>query len=1156
MPERVHITVAIALALVATSCAGGATAEDRTPSADLLRRRMNGPLPHVPLRRPSRNQSGPRRGAEGLVIAAAVVALLLTACRGTAAPPSGPWLAIASPATGAVLSGTVAVAAAGVGGPAANLVFRLGAVEAAADADGIAILDTRSVPDGPLVLEARATVAGDGVTAQVAIEVRNDLPAGASIGADGGTLRTASGSAATLPPGALTAPGDVTVADTTQAAILQEFGIDYPALGVTFLGAVTISLDGVPRPERPIGLEMADWATFVQPNQQAVMFTIAPDADGDGIGELTFAANAMVAPGGSLISRPTPVAQVYGFGTSAVPSRAQASARPGQLVTVSGRGFQAAAVLSNAVRFTGLNDLLMIAEPADDATFNPLMRVRFAAPDLGAGSHPFTLHDLTTGYGSAATTLSLTAATGGSATNYAAFVAQVRIAVLKLIGGRPDLTDATAIWLATLDASTSPVAYAMASASGVATAPHRATLEALDPTAPTAAHRELLHDHALVLDAIAASVPTLRAAADLATLLVTLTPAASGAGTTAWRAQTSRSCSGSSATLRISFGTPSGGGSAGAGSCTGGSTAGSGSMGTNGRAASADDVMRSSHRAGGLRSYGGALVRIFRQGTTEPLTPFTAMTDSSGAFFLPFLPPHEPFTIRAVDPLTSATATADGVTGPVDGFVTTHLVFTPADQAGGEVEVTATPQPQPGAYRFELATALPPGAYAYAWEVGTGAAISSTTPSVAYQFLRSGSYLVRLAVTDLATLTTLTGEVRVTVVLDQPLAATLPTFLARCASCTISAFSVDDDGERVAFGTFESLVPGDANARRDIYVVTRATGALARASVTASGDDIADVHFETPFLSGDGQTLAFTGDDGAYPLVVKRLGDGAITTVAPPLGFTRVLQPRLSGDGRYLAFQAEGPGSGVFVLDLVTDTLTRASTGFAGATLAYGTTPAISPDGATVTFRSPCHADDGSLVGGECLYAFDRVSGAVARLTPPYPFSNSLYVAPKPFGLDGRLFAFSSEATNVVSPDGNGIESDVYLLDRVAGTYERVSVNAAGAALETDSFDGTPSADGRWVLFTSYARNALPHTRAQLDAICPACDFSATPGFPYVKDRVTGNVAVVAIGPNDVLPDEYTVGTLSADGRYVIFCSGTFLTTPTLSWVANPLWAP
>ena len=73
---------------------------------------------------------------------------------------------------------------------------------------------------------------------------------------------------------------------------------------------------------------------------------------------------------------------------------------------------------------------------------------------------------------------------------------------------------------------------------------------------------------------------------------------------------------------------------------------------------------------------------------------------------------------------------------------------------------------------------------------------------------------------------------------------------------------------------------------------------------------------------------------------------------------------------------------------------------------------------------------------------------------------------------DGRYVVFVSFASNLVSGDTNGT-SDIFVHDRQTGTIERVSVGAGGTQANDASNQPDISADGRYVVFESNATNLI-----------------------------------------------------------------------------------
>src|SRR5689334_7176375 len=124
---------------------------------------------------------------------------------------------------------------------------------------------------------------------------------------------------------------------------------------------------------------------------------------------------------------------------------------------------------------------------------------------------------------------------------------------------------------------------------------------------------------------------------------------------------------------------------------------------------------------------------------------------------------------------------------------------------------------------------------------------------------------------------------------------------------------------------------------------------------------------------------------------------------------------------------------------------------------------------------------------------------------------------------DGRVVAFSSFSDNLVTADTNG-QLDVFVRELETGRTELISVNSAGEQGNDQSFWPDVSADGRYVAFFSNATN--------LDTSHPA-----TRGQIFVRDRVLRTTEIVSFNPHG-----YTFGvsfhpSISRDGRFVAFTS-------------------
>lgn len=191
---------------------------------------------------------------------------------------------------------------------------------------------------------------------------------------------------------------------------------------------------------------------------------------------------------------------------------------------------------------------------------------------------------------------------------------------------------------------------------------------------------------------------------------------------------------------------------------------------------------------------------------------------------------------------------------------------------------------------------------------------------------------------------------------------------------------------------------------------------------------------------------------------------------------TTVQDTSISGDGRYVVFRSlmgwppVGPSDlimHVWRKDLSTGTLSLCSVNASGA-------------------RS----------NGNCLY--------------PHLSSN------------GRYVAFSSLATNLLSPPSSGL-SLVYRKDMSTGALALASATASGVAADGQCWSCGISADGRYVVMDSFSKNM--------------CGFSTNMFRIYRKDVSTGAVLLCSSNASGEPANEASTSaqSISADGRYVAF---------------------
>jgi Tol biopolymer transport system component len=189
--------------------------------------------------------------------------------------------------------------------------------------------------------------------------------------------------------------------------------------------------------------------------------------------------------------------------------------------------------------------------------------------------------------------------------------------------------------------------------------------------------------------------------------------------------------------------------------------------------------------------------------------------------------------------------------------------------------------------------------------------------------------------------------------------------------------------------------------------------------------------------------------------------------------------------------------------------------------------PEISADGRYVVFNSTAPLVPGDTNQTDDVYIRDRVLGTTQRVSLSSAGAEpDDYSYAGPVSADGRYVLFGSYATNLVPGDTNGA-IDVFLRDRLLATTERINVATGGAQGNLNSNEWmSMSDDARFVVFSSLANNLVPgDTNGGWDV--------------FVRDRQLGTTARVSVQSNGVQAQGGSVGAdVSADGRFVVFRSG------------------
>ncbi|MEA3401496.1 MAG: FlgD immunoglobulin-like domain containing protein [Armatimonadota bacterium] len=198
--------------------------------------------------------------------------------------------------------------------------------------------------------------------------------------------------------------------------------------------------------------------------------------------------------------------------------------------------------------------------------------------------------------------------------------------------------------------------------------------------------------------------------------------------------------------------------------------------------------------------------------------------------------------------------------------------------------------------------------------------------------------------------------------------------------------------------------------------------------------------------------------------------------------------------------------------------------------LEIGECPAISADGRYVAFRSA-----GRLVAADnnrCYDVFvrDRQTGETTRVSVASNGTEGNSWSDQPaISADGRYVAFRSRAWNL-TPGHEWIWEHIYVHDLATRQTICVSVSSSEELGDGNSWAPSISADGRYVIFRSYAHNLAP------------CGGGGVANV-FVRDRQTGQTMCVGVDtwapPQNppYIPDSIWVKgpSITGDGRYAAF---------------------
>ena len=339
------------------------------------------------------------------------------------------------------------------------------------------------------------------------------------------------------------------------------------------------------------------------------------------------------------------------------------------------------------------------------------------------------------------------------------------------------------------------------------------------------------------------------------------------------------------------------------------------------------------------------------------------------------------------------------------------------------------------------------------------------------------------------------------------------TIVPKAASTTSGTLTLGD----LDTATFTGLTPGAfytftvvaINAAGDSAAspatVAVQAGGVGRASVSSNGAQGDSGSLDND-LSADGRYVVFDsaadnlvpGDAGGHQDVFLRdrlLGTTTLVSAASGGGAGDLdsLQPTISDDGRYVAFESDatnltpvtiGGHFEVYVRDMTTGVTKLISAGPGGAANADSSGPAISGDGNTVVFSSAA-SNLATINTGlhQQVYAADRQSDDVVPVSIGVGDvqANGDSTEPTVSG-DGTIVAWASKATNLVT----GITlTHQQIYQRTLSSSTNSILSSQGAVIEGNGDADTPqiSEDGSYTAFESLATNltVMPDTNGADD---------------------------------------------------------------------------
>jgi Ca2+-binding RTX toxin-like protein/Tol biopolymer transport system component len=370
------------------------------------------------------------------------------------------------------------------------------------------------------------------------------------------------------------------------------------------------------------------------------------------------------------------------------------------------------------------------------------------------------------------------------------------------------------------------------------------------------------------------------------------------------------------------------------------------------------------------------------------------------------------------------------------------------------------------------------------------------------------------------------------------------------ANAASTSAAISADGRYVVFASKAStLVAGDTNHASDIFVYDQQTGLIQCISSAIDGTPGNGASTD-PVILADGYTVAFTSEasnlvagdtnnkadifvytlDVTPPPVTASVGDKvwldtnnngikepqdtglAGVTVQLYNSSNELVASTVSGSGGFYHFDQLTPGEySIKFIGLADYPLTIQNAGIDDT---------LDSDADSITGQTEIF----TLEAGENNLSWDAGLSLRPGVTQKANDSHES-IGSNQYSTDGRYRVFESRTNFQDDPYGYG-RQHIFVEDLQVGTTTCVSVASDNTQGDSNSSSPTISADGRYVAFTSYAKNLVE---------------GDTNNYPdiFVHDRQTGTTRLISLASDGTQTNtHYTHSpSISANGRYVAFIS-------------------